>query len=128
MPRATIHEDNNYSTSSSFGTDLDILSYNINNVAVYNMIKRQRISHAIFSTGAHIMLLQETNPQWEEVLRKKELYQYTYFHHPGEGERAAGGLAILSKFPLEDVRVVDFLKDFPGSVFPALICCVKFPV
>ena len=128
MPGTTIQEDIGYFTSSSFDTYFDILSYNINNIAVYDMVRRQHISHAIFSSGAHIVLLQETNPQWEEVLLKKELYRYTYFHHPGRDERAAGGLAILSQYPLEDVRVVDFAKDIPGSVFPALICCVKFPI
>ncbi|KAL7431836.1 hypothetical protein ACHAXH_005562 [Discostella pseudostelligera] len=127
--RGTIQEAN-YSTT--FVKYFDILSYNVNNVVVHNKIRRRRILHAIFSSGAHIVLLQETNSQWEEeleVLQKKDdLYRYSYFHLPGRDDRAAGGIAILSQFPLEDVRVVDFSKDVPGSVFPALICGVKLPI
>ena len=120
----------NYSTT--FVTYFDILSYNINNVAVHNKFRRRRILHAIFSSGARILLLQETNSQWEEELvsvqKKDDLYRYSYFHHPGRDDRAAGGIAILSQFPLEDVRVVDFSKQVPGSVFPALVCGVKLPI
>lgn len=108
----------------------DVLSYNVNNVAVHDDVRRRRVLHAIFSSGAHIVLLQETNPQWEVLLRKEGWYQYCYFHHPGCDERAAGGMAVLSQFPLEEqyTQVIDFAKEVSGSVFPALICGVNIPV
>lgn len=125
----TIQKAINESTSV-VGSYFDILSYNINNVAAYDTLRRQSILHAIFSSGAHVVLLQETNPRWEEIilLRKKDLYRYSYFHHPGSDDRAAGGIAILSQFPLEDVRVIDFSKNVPGSVFPAVVCGVRLPI
>lgn len=78
-----------------------------------------------------MILLQETNHAWEDLLRDDAIalqFRYSHFHHPGANDRAAGGIAILSHFPLENVRILDFTKDIPGSVFPALTCQVKIPI
>ncbi|KAL9185000.1 hypothetical protein ACHAXT_002777 [Thalassiosira profunda] len=115
------------SSSSNLAT-FDVLSYNINNVAVRSPGRRQRILRAIFSSGADIILLQETNPAWKDVLREEAAasqFRHRHFHHPGATDRAAGGLAILSRYPLENVKVFDMTKDINGSIFPALTCDVK---
>lgn len=119
--------------SSPPSITIDILSYNINNVAAYRPDRVRRILRAIFSSGADIILLQETNTAWEELLREDAValqFRYTHFHHPGIRDRAAGGIAILSQFPLENVEILDFTRDsiIDGSVFPALICEVKVPM
>lgn len=131
-------------TSSSLST-LDVLSYNINNKAVNSPTRRQRILDAMISSGADIILLQETNPAWEQFLLHENenihennsaatatalssQYKHAYFHHPRPGEQSAGGCAILSKFPIVDKQVLDFTKDIDGCVFPALTCQVAIPI
>ena len=110
---------------------IDVLSYNINNVAARSPTRVRRILRAIFSSGADVILLQETNPAWEDLIRDEATalqFRYSYFHHPGANDRAAGGIAILSQYPLGNVKILDFMKVIPGSVFPALTCEVKVPI
>jgi endonuclease/exonuclease/phosphatase family metal-dependent hydrolase len=60
-----------------------------------------------------IVLLQEITPAWEAVLR--QTYEGTYPHmmfHPVSG---AGGLGVLSRFPLEDLGV----RPGPADWHPA---------
>ena len=82
------HIDNNtqrYASSSSKLATFDVLSYNINNVAAYSPTRRRQILRAIFTSGADIILLQETNQAWEDLLRDDATalqFQYNYFHHP----------------------------------------------
>lgn len=102
----------------------DVLSYNINNAASSSPDKVRKILRAIFSSGASIILLQETNPTWEKLLHEDAValqYNCRFFHHPGKEDRSAGGIAILSQYYLEDISVLDLTKDVSGSVFPALI-------
>jgi hypothetical protein len=47
---------------------VDVLSYNVNNAAVTRRDRRGRIIRAITSSGADVVLLQETNPAWEAHL------------------------------------------------------------
>ncbi|KAL3802388.1 hypothetical protein HJC23_007213 [Cyclotella cryptica] len=115
----------------------DMLSYNINNVASSSPSRTRLILRAIFSSGANIILLQETNPAWEKLLQNDAAalqFDYIYFHHPRLGDkdrppdRPAGGMAILSQYALKDIGVLDFTKDVSGSVFPALICKAIVPL
>eukprot|EP00984_Skeletonema_dohrnii_P003801 scaffold1310_cov128-Skeletonema_dohrnii-CCMP3373.AAC.4 len=114
-------------------TTIDVLSYNVNNEAAHNPTRRRRILRAIFSSGAQIILLQETNPSWEELLREDAValeFVYTYFHHPGPSDRKAGGSAILSQFPLDvdKIQMLDFSDKVSGSVFPLMLCDVSIPM
>lgn len=122
--------------NSLLGT-FDVLSYNINNAAASNPNRVRLILRAIFSSGASIILLQETNPSWEKLLLDDAIalqYNHRYFHHPCKGDtnkppdRAAGGISVLSRYPLKDVSVLDFTQDVSGSVFPALVCKVMIPL
>ena len=137
-PTTTRDDRNEQSSSSSPSqplTTIDILSYNVNNEAAHHPTRRRHILRAIFSSGAQIILLQETNPSWEELLREDNAvaleFAYTYFHHPGPSDRKAGGSAILSQFPLEDcdtIQLLDFSDSVRGSVFPAMVCDVSIPI
>lgn len=137
----SLFDDGHRLTSNVDGDDyatatIDVLTYNINNVAVKCCHRRRRIMQAICSSGVDIVLLQETNPEWEAYLLKEEdesllatQYRYCHFYHPSATDRAAGGIAILSRYTLLDnVQIFNFTKDLDGSVFPALICMVKIPV
>lgn len=113
-------------------TTIDVLSYNVNNEAAHHPTRRRHILRAIFSSGAQIILLQETNPSWEELLREDAValeFACTYFHHPGPSDRKAGGSAILSQFPIDfdTIEILDFSDKVDGSVFPAMVCDVSIP-
>ena len=110
---------------------IDVLSYNVNNEAAHHPTRRRRILRAIFSSGAQIILLQETNPSWEELLREDAValeFVYTYFHHPCPSDRKAGGSAILSQFPLNIDNIQIFSNNVPDSVFPSMVCDVSIPI
>ncbi|KAL7466819.1 hypothetical protein ACHAXS_007103 [Conticribra weissflogii] len=116
--------------SSPTSTTITILTYNINHDLACNFEKRRNILKAIFSSGAQIIFLQETNPSWQELLHNDAValeYYYCHYHHPSteRKDRPAGGIAILSQFPLENVQIIDFNRDISGSVFPALLCEVS---
>lgn len=124
--------DEQLSSPSLPRSTIDVLSYNINNEAVHNPTRRRRIIRAIFSSGAHIILLQETNEVWEELLREDAValeYVYTYFHHPKSSDRKAGGSAILSQLPIDmnSIQIIDFSNKVVGSVFPVMVCDVSIP-
>lgn len=78
------------------------------NVELHKFSDEETVA-AVGATGADILALQETSAGWEEVLRARysELYPYMAF----EGE-ASGGLALLSRYPFEDLGVVDGLDGW----------------
>jgi len=116
---------NNDDALDNMTTSFNILSYNINNVAPH----RLAIIHAISSSNSDIILLQETNVEWEKAINAAELqFQYTHYHHPGPNDRAAGGIAVLSQYPIKNVKILDFSRDIDGSVFPILIFDVNIPI
>eukprot|EP00957_Ditylum_brightwellii_P145177 11057596-Ditylum_brightwellii.AAC.1 len=54
-----------------------------------------------------------------------ERYPFRFFHPPGQ--RRSSGSALLSRYPIRDVVVVDLPRcGVDGSVFPALVCVVSF--
>lgn len=72
------------------------------------------------------------------------MYPHVYFHHP-KGRYQAGGCAILSKYPLHDVKIIDcsstrhenvntkniaeiIQRQVYGSVFPSLVCTIEIPI
>lgn len=139
--KAVSHQELPTSTSSLEACDIlgtfDILSYNINNAASSKPDRVRLILRAIFSSGANIILLQETNPAWEKLLLDDAIalqYNHRYFHHPFKGDkhrppdRAAGGIAIISQYPLKDISVIDLTQDVSGSVFPVLVCKAMLPL
>ena len=93
---------------------LSVLTYNVN----YHFIN-ENIGDILDSLDADIICLQETNKKWEEIISKssKKKYPFILFKHYG----TAGGLAILSKYPI--IRQ-NYLKNVVGW-FPAWLITVK---
>jgi vancomycin resistance protein VanJ len=55
---------------------------------------------AVGETAADVLLLQEVSPRWREVLEQR--YAQSYPHRLYAPAGGAGGLAVLSRFPLRD--------------------------
>jgi endonuclease/exonuclease/phosphatase (EEP) superfamily protein YafD len=75
---------------------LRVMTYNVNYGRAHDPLTIQAVGEG----DADIILLQETTAAWEENLRASysELYPHMVFHHSG----GAGGLAVLSRYPLEE--------------------------
>jgi len=119
--------------SFSKSTTITVLTYNINHELSSDPNKSRNILKAIFSSGAQIILLQETNPSWQERIHNDAIaleYIYCHYHHPSieRKDRPAGGIAVLSQFPLKNVQILDLTTDISGSVFPALLCDISVPL
>ena len=85
-----------------------MLSYNVN----YGLINENVVT-IIDTINADVVCLQETNSKWENILREglKDKYPYVEFKHCC----TAGGLAILSKYPIVESI---YMKNNTGW-FPA---------
>lgn len=59
---------------------------------------------AVGQTGADVICLQEVTPSWREVLERRYGAEYPYRWFAVRG--GAGGLGILSRFPLDEARVL----------------------
>jgi endonuclease/exonuclease/phosphatase (EEP) superfamily protein YafD len=75
---------------------------------------------AVGAPNADIVCLQEPTAAWERVLRRRYATQYPYMVF--KTDESAGGLAVLSRFPLQDRGVVT-ISDW----HPALYVLVDTP-
>ena len=92
------NRDDNYS----------IMNYNVNYVFAKGGVEDAnavKIMEAIGSISADIVCLQETHKGYESLIVSKfgENYPHRHFYHSG----AAGGIATLSKYPIEKTLVLD---------------------
>lgn len=89
---------------------LTVMTYNVN----YGLAGDGETLRAITEQQADLVLLQETTPAWEAVLRDalSERYPHVAFRHCC----GAGGMAVLSRFPF---RELDYLEPPRGGWFPA---------
>jgi endonuclease/exonuclease/phosphatase (EEP) superfamily protein YafD len=89
---------------------LTVMTYNVN----YGLAGDAGTLRAITEQDADLVLLQETTPAWEAVLRGEldERYPHVAFRHCC----GAGGMAVLSRFPF---RERDYLEPPEGGWFPA---------
>lgn len=94
--------------------DISVLTYNVN----YKLINK-KIIPVLDSINADIVCLQETNKKWEEIIRNG--LEYKYAHMKYRNSNASGGLAVLSKYPIIDVK---YIRNRPGW-FPAAIITIK---
>ena len=101
---------------------LTVLTYNVDFASVNHPDKVQKIVSAICEANADIVCLQETNSEWESILKKRIKYKHSFFHHD-TNSRPAGGSAILSKFPIKTSYIIH--SKIPGSVFPALFATLQ---
>jgi len=97
---------------------LTVMTYNVN----YGLAGDDATLRAISEEQADLVLLQETTPSWEAVLRGElgERYPHVAFRHCC----GAGGMAVLSRFPF---RERDYLEPPEGGWFPAWTLDVEAP-
>jgi endonuclease/exonuclease/phosphatase (EEP) superfamily protein YafD len=79
-----------------------VLTYNVN----WGGPGADQAAEIIRQTGAEIVCLQETSPQWEQFLRGKLRQEYSFAEFRDSKERMGGGLAFLSKFPAHEVAYI----------------------
>jgi endonuclease/exonuclease/phosphatase (EEP) superfamily protein YafD len=78
--------------------DLRVCSYNVN----FGVAGDESTVTAIERIDADLVLLQETNAAWEKAFARLS-YPHRRFRHPTRKGGPAGGLAILSRFPIEHI-------------------------
>lgn len=89
---------------------LRVMTYNLN----YGLAGDPSTLDAIGAADADIVFLQETTPQWEQVIRRqyaREFAHVEFVHCCG-----AGGLGVLSRLPMKDRGVLEPPQD---GWFPA---------
>ncbi|MEZ4446042.1 MAG: endonuclease/exonuclease/phosphatase family protein [Polyangiaceae bacterium] len=98
--------------------EITLLSYNVN----FGLAGSAEVVDAIAAANADVVLLQETNEAWETGLRAAlgGRYPHIAFHHCCR----AGGLGILSRFPLSPKEV----SHPDGAWFPAWRVIVDSPL
>jgi endonuclease/exonuclease/phosphatase (EEP) superfamily protein YafD len=89
---------------------LTVMTYNVN----YGLAGDESTLAAIENERADLVLLQETTPDWELVLRERfgARYEHMAFRHCC----GAGGMAVLSRFPFPEG---ESLAPPQGGWFPA---------
>jgi endonuclease/exonuclease/phosphatase family metal-dependent hydrolase len=95
------------------GPLLKLLTFNVN----YGMAGDASSVRAIAEHDADVVLLQETNSEWERAIRRRVGTQYrdVRFHDPQRF--APGGSGVLSKLPIEKETIVPSAVDwFPASI------------
>lgn len=97
---------------------LDTLTYNVNFGLGGDEATLDVLEHAT----ADLVFLQETTPAWEAATRAR--VGKTYRHQTWLHGEAAGGLAVLSKYPLEVTQVLENRSGW----FPALRVVAKSPL
>lgn len=97
---------------------LRVVTYNVN----YGLAGDEATLEALRSLEADLVVLQETTPAWESVIRAEldGVYQQMLFHHSS----GAGGLAVLSRYPVREREVI----EAPSEWFPAWRLEVEGPL
>lgn len=102
--------------------ELTVVSYNVN----YGLAGDAQTLAAVLDVDADVVLLQETTAEWEQVLRASsqlhERWPHANFHHCC----GAGGLAVLSRWPIDTFEILEPPPD-PDAWFPAARAIVETP-
>eukprot|EP01100_Stratorugosa_tubuloviscum_P006106 TRINITY_DN2650_c0_g2_i1.p1 TRINITY_DN2650_c0_g2~~TRINITY_DN2650_c0_g2_i1.p1 ORF type:complete len:434 (-),score=144.88 TRINITY_DN2650_c0_g2_i1:56-1357(-) len=90
-------------------------------------IEENSIVEALISCQADIVCLQETSIDWEFFLKThqtlKQIYKYFLFQAPGNHSIPAGGIGIISKFPISSCKSI----ESPVRWFPAHLYEISVP-
>lgn len=95
-----------------------IVTYNVN----WGFSRPQAVAEYLDRVDADVVFLQETHSDWEAFLTRqlRTRYPFTVFRD-GWG---AGGIAFLSKYPIENIQLVDSSAGW----FPALYGEARLPI
>jgi hypothetical protein len=116
---------------SSSSSSLKVLTYNVNFGLVRfkkdNTVRRNsaagNVISAITESECDIVALQETNAAWEELMKDVYgLYPHQVWFHRG----AAGGQALLSKFPIEHSEMCNTRAQIQESWFEQMYCILSY--
>jgi endonuclease/exonuclease/phosphatase family metal-dependent hydrolase len=84
------------------GPRLTVLTYNIN----WGGPRPDLAADAIRKSGADIVCLQETTPEWAQYLRQSLGDEYSFTAFRDSRLRSGGGLGFLSKLPAREVAYI----------------------
>jgi endonuclease/exonuclease/phosphatase (EEP) superfamily protein YafD len=84
------------------GPHIRVLTYNVN----WGAPGANLAAEIIRQSGADIVCLQETTPQWEQFLRRELATQYAFAEFRHSKMRTGGGLAFLAKVPAREVAYI----------------------
>ena len=114
-----------WSSPTSYGTpveargDLRVATYNLN----FGLAGEATTTDAVLGLDVDVLLLQETNAAWEDVLSTRLRERFPHQHWIDAEDYPAGGLALLSRHPLRDVE----RSESEIGWFPALAATVETP-
>jgi endonuclease/exonuclease/phosphatase (EEP) superfamily protein YafD len=101
------------------GLRLNVATYNVN----WGCPQPEQAIAAIRFMNADVVCLQETHEEWGRLIRRRlsRLYPHMVFH--SDGRTAAGGMAFLSKWPMQSFALVPSATGW----FDAWIVLVRTP-
>ena len=97
---------------------LSVVTYNVN----FGVPQPENVVRYLADSGAAVVCLQETHTRWERILKHGlgRIYPHTYFQE----WQAAGGMAVMSRYELRNVAVLEPEVGW----WPALLVEVDTPV
>jgi endonuclease/exonuclease/phosphatase family metal-dependent hydrolase len=84
------------------GPHFTVLTYNVN----WGGLRPDLAADAIRKSGADIVCLQETTPEWAQYLRQSLGSEYSFTEFRDSRLRSGGGLGFLSKLPAHEVAYI----------------------
>jgi endonuclease/exonuclease/phosphatase family metal-dependent hydrolase len=82
--------------------DFNILTYNVN----WGGAGADQVARFILESGAEIVCLQETTPEWERIIKREASRDYLFSEFRESKGRMGGGLAFLSKVPAREIAYI----------------------
>lgn len=97
---------------------LKVITYNVN----WGFVEPQNVVDFISKANAEVICFQETHRYWETILKTqlKERYPHCVFKEWS----GAGGIAIMSKYKLDNVKLLPPTEGW----FPALLADIQTPI
>jgi vancomycin resistance protein VanJ len=89
-------------TETALGPHFTVLTYNVN----WGGPRPDLAADAIRKSGADIVCLQETTPEWAQFLRQSLGDEYSFTEFRNSQSRSGGGLGFLSKLPAHEVAYI----------------------
>jgi endonuclease/exonuclease/phosphatase family metal-dependent hydrolase len=89
-------------TETAMGPHFTVLTYNVN----WGGPRPDLAAEIIKNSGADIVCLQETTPEWAQFLRQSLGSEYSFTEFRDSRLRSGGGLGFLSKIPAHEVAYI----------------------